>query len=496
MAAAAGAGFTGMRDLPSAKTALNTTFVPYWAAAQAGQYASQGPVIAAWQDVDASMGNWRYTLGAQRVRLHFVVRSEAGIAEVNVMDADHGPIRRFLGHSAKEFSRNFELVDDQQHYLTLEVVDTAGKRAMSHEIMVYCYKSGLFRCGDNLNILGPTAMCWHPDRNQFFDAAKDFRNGSDYCLRGYDTSSTTLGVPTPAAQLWDLIYLKGIGETPNLSAAVMGRLMDVGVNSYNIQIATMRMTKLSENFDTKQRPTPSFASIARDVGDLEYFDRTHTLYAPMERVDMFVAWDYRRDRESRKDYRGAILWHEGEIRFKKDGTLQGMVPIPLFGDRCPVDLTKNIGTTFLVTDADGSTRIGMVCDEKKPIQMQGRIRPGGYAALMTTPVGYHGLLVPADMDFAYQASQPSWGGLMAGLGRDGQKMKAGTVMKYRFGVGTFADQVAGNTLLEHTVKAMNFGGGQAGYPVEMKVGTVEDAVFFFTARAKSTRRPSCSARKT
>jgi hypothetical protein len=31
---------------------------------------------------------------------------------------------------------------------------------------------------------------------------------------------------------------------------------------------------------------------------------------------------------------------------------------------------------------------------------------------------------------------------------------------------------------------MNLGGGHAGYPVEMRTGTLEDAVFFFTARAK------------
>ena len=72
----------------------------------------------------------------------------------------------------------------------------------------------------------------------------------------------------------------------------------------------------------KSGPRPASASVARDVADLEYFDRIHTLYAPMERVDMFVAWNYRRDRESRKDYRGGILWHEGEIRFKKDCTLR------------------------------------------------------------------------------------------------------------------------------------------------------------------------------
>ena len=487
VAAAAGACFMGMRDLASAKAALNTQNAAYWAANRAGQYASQGPVVAAWQAINPQMeSNWRHTRGAQRVRLRFVVRSAAGIAEVRVQDADRGPIRRFLGRGAKELVREFELVHDQQHYLTLDVADTAGNRAISHDIRIYCYKAGLFRCGDNLNILGPTAMCWHPDRNEHFNAAKDFRNGTDYCLRGWDTSSASLGVPKPAATLWGTANLKEAGGWyPHLYTLgeTAGRLLDVGVNSYNIQIATMRMSKLSEHYGTPQRPTPAMATVPRDVADLEYFDTVHTLYAPMERVDMYVTWNHRRNREGRKDYQGAILWHEGQIRFKKDCTLQGPVPIPVFWDRCPTDLSRNLGTTFIVTDADGSTQVGMVRDEKKPVRRQGRIRPGGYAALMTTPVGYHGLLVPADMDFAYQATLPGWVALLAGLGHDGQKVEAGTVLKYRFGVGTFADEEAGSALLEHTVRAMNLAGGHAGYPVEIKTGELEDAVFFFTARA-------------
>ena len=485
VAAAAGACFTGVQDLPSARNVLNTSFSLYGAAFAAGQYLSQGPVIAAWRAIGSDMLNWRNTRGVQRIRLRFVVRSDAGIAEVKVLDADRGPLRRFLGGGAKEFSREFELVHDQQHYLVLEVTDSAGKTAISHEIMAYCYKAGLYRCGDNLNILGPTAMVWHPDRNEMFPAAKMFRNGLNYTLRGYDYGGTTLGVPAPEARLWDTVNLQEVqGWSPNLSQTVVGRLMDVGVNSYDLQIATMRMTKLSERCDSPTRPTPALASVARDLGDIEYFDRTHTLYAPMERVDMFVAWDYRRDRESQKDYRGGILWHEGEIRFKEDCTLRGGVPIPLVWDRCPLDLTQNIGATAIVTDADGSTRVGLVRDAKTPVRLQGRIRPGGYAALMTTPVGYHGLLVPADMDFAYQITQPSWSGLTAGLGRDGRKIAAGTVLKYRFGVGTFADEAAGNALLEHTVKAMNFSGGHSGYPVAMKIGEVLDATFFFTAQAE------------
>jgi hypothetical protein len=487
VAAAAGACFTGMRDLPLTKALLNHRAATYGLACQANQYVSQGPVIAAWQEINAGMGNWRYTRGAQRVRLNFVVRSEAGIAEVKILDADRGPIRRFLGHGAKEFTRQFELAHDQQRYLVLEVTDAAGKKAISHDIFVYCYKSGLYRCGDNCNILGPTAMVWHPDRNQFFNAAKDFRNGADYCLRGWDTGSAALGVPTPNAYLATMINVKEAGGWyPQFSkrGMVPGCLMDVGINNYDLQIATMRMTKLSETCNTRERPSPYLASVPRNVGDLEYFERTHTLYAPMERVDMFVSWDYRRDREGRKDYRGGILWHEGEFRFKKDCTLQRAVPIPLFNDLCPTDLAMNLGTHCAVTDADGPTRNGRLGDQKKPVAMQGRIRPGGYAALMGTPVGYHGLLVPADMDFAYQASlRAGQSSLSVGLGRDGQQVKAGTVLKYRFGVATFVDPAPDNSLLEHTVKAMNLGGGHAGYPVEMATGEVEDATFFFTARA-------------
>ena len=191
MAAAAAACFTGMRDLPSAKASLEHDLPPMRLRLQAGQYISQGPVIAAWQDMNSQMeSNWRYTRGAQRVRLRFVVRSDAGIAEVKVLDADRGPIRRFLGHGAKEFARQFELVHDQQHYLTLEVMDTAGKKAISQNVLVYCYKAGFFRCGDNLNILGPTAMCLAPGPERVLQRRQGLPQWLRLCLRGWDTAQS------------------------------------------------------------------------------------------------------------------------------------------------------------------------------------------------------------------------------------------------------------------------------------------------------------------
>ena len=195
--------------------------------------------------------NWRYTRGAQRVRLRFVVRSDAGIAEVNVMDADRGPIRRFLGHGAKELSREFELVHDQQHYLTLEVMDTAGKKAISHEIMVYCYKAGLFRCGDNLNILGPTAMCWHPGPKPVLQRRQRFSQWFRLLPARVGHRRRHAGRAHARGQIVGHDQYQRGGRMVSRASrlgAMMGRLMDVGVNSYNMQIATMRMTKLSETY--------------------------------------------------------------------------------------------------------------------------------------------------------------------------------------------------------------------------------------------------------
>jgi hypothetical protein len=194
-------------------------------------------------------------------------------------------------------------------------------------------------------------------------------------------------------------------------------------------------------------------------------------------------WNHRRDREALKDYRGALMWHEGEIRFKKDCTLDGLLPIPLTWAKMPTDAGANYGDLLIVTDRDLGTRVHKILDPEKRIRINGRLRPGGYASLMTTVAGYYGFLGAHDSDFTYVADVPSWTGLKVGLGQRGQQVKAGEVLKYRFAIGTFPDESADNELLAHTANAFNLDGGTDGYPVDMAVGTLRDAVFFFTAQA-------------
>lgn len=482
LASAARTLYTGFRDVPSARKALNTRCTPTWAATEACQYVSQGPRIVDWSAINSQMEeNWRYTRGAHRVRLRFAVTSDAGIAEVRIHDADQGLFRRYDGKSEKALTREFEMVHDHQHYLTLEVVDTAGKRAFSHYLLVYCYKQGLFRCGDNLNILGATGMVWHPDRMEYFPIGKQFHNAEDYTLDGWDRGGALC--PMPGGRQENFVYIKGVGPYPHPEThnVMTGTLMDVGLSSYNVQIATMRLNHVAERFDTPQRPGPSWASMARDMGENEYFERTHTIYAPEDRQDYYVIWNHRRRREGEQKYQGGVIWHEGQIRFKKDVTLTGNVPISLLYMDIPTDLEKNWGHSVVLSEADGTTHVGMLSGKDQILRRTGRLRPGGYAAYMPSLVGQLAFYAPQGSDFCYSYTFP--GRLYFGLGRDGQEIKAGTVIPYRFAIATIATEQQGNGLLEHYLKAFNFAGGTSGYTVQMKTGTLTDATFFFTASA-------------
>ena len=269
--------------------------------------------------------------GNQRARCRFQVSSAAGIREVQVHNADYGVVRRFLADGATTFAREFELVHDRDHALTLEVTDRQGRKAVSDEVFLFCYKTSLLRCGDNLNFLDGVGLCWHPDRNEMMPLAQGYQGAPVESIRGYDTAAALTN--QTALQTWavDSITTAELKQYPlGRSHGILRKVLDVVLPGNDVKICDMTMGPLVEPYDSLTRDTPARTSVPAVVEENELFSRVHRSYYLQNRNNMFITWDYRRAREGAKDYRGGMVWHEGKIVFKRAATLAGAVPIMLF----------------------------------------------------------------------------------------------------------------------------------------------------------------------
>ncbi len=427
--------------------------------------------------------NWQFTRGAQRIKVQIDAYSEVGIKEVKLLDPSNNDIlRRFLpAAGTKTFAQSFELVHDKQHWVIVEVTDGSGAKSYSNSVLIYSYKQGLFRCGDNLNILGPLGMYWHPDRNQSLFFNKDFRNAELFSVQGWDRGGPDC--PGPAGQPCDWVNIKGVGEYPSPvdRMKTLGKRMDVQLSSYNIQIVDMKMDNLMEKYDNKDRPTPAMASICRKIADNEYFERFDRMISPMDRMDHYIAWNFRRLAEGIQNYKGDYMWHEGYFKFKKDVVLQGSVPIPLAWITMPFNLEKGWGNTLIVKDGEKDVIKTEIKEKGKSINKTGQIG-GGYIAIVNNPIGYIGVLVPHGYEMSYQANIP--GRLSVGIGKNGQEVKAGTILKYAYIAANIVDDKGndGKKLAELS-RAMNLDGKGPGYPLEVKTGKLLDSTYFLTVQA-------------
>ncbi|MBQ7651975.1 MAG: PHP domain-containing protein, partial [Victivallales bacterium] len=126
---------TGGRSLKQIAKLLNNRSSSYWAAKDAREFVTRGNTgirIVELQGINEQEEPMRlHTRGTQRARVHFNVRSPAGLKEIRVMDADAGVFRRFKCGGIKEFSQTVEFVHDRQHHLFLEAEDNDGGEAIS-----------------------------------------------------------------------------------------------------------------------------------------------------------------------------------------------------------------------------------------------------------------------------------------------------------------------------------------------------------------------------
>jgi len=477
VAAAAAVCATGATSLANAKEWLNTRCGNF--GHPANPYVTGGPAVEQWAVINGQHDLPFEVRGKQRARLRFQVSSPVGLREVLVHNCDYGVIRRFLAGGAKTFAQEFNLVHDRDHTLTLEIVDTQGRRAISDKVFLWSYKMSLQRCGDNLNFLGGVGLCWHPDRNEMMPLAQMYQGLPAESIGGYDTAVPLTRQAKLALWPIDCMTTEELKQYPmRAENGILRKILDVKLPGNDVKICEMTMGPLVEPFDSPTRDTPARTSIPQIVEENKLFSRVHRTTYLQNRTNMYVTWDYRRAREGAENYRGGLVFHEGTITFKRDATLTGNVPIMLF--------YFNGGalegpTTLLLKDAGGGP-VATVLPKDERFFKTGAIAPGGYATVC--PLDLYNVFYAAS-EFSWAcANDPTTGRvnqLQIGVGKGGQKVKAGESLSYAFAMATLGGPPQST---DDAIKQVE--GIRDGFAVQprLSVGSVTDFGMFLTLQVR------------
>ncbi len=191
------------------------------------------------------------------------------------------------------------MVHDRDHSLTLEVVDTQERIAISDEILLFCYKTSLLRCGDNLNFLNGVGLCWHPDRNEMMPLVQGYQGMPVESIRGYDTSAALPQQVTLRAWPVDCMTTDELKQYPITSHdGILQKILDVKLPGNDVKICDMTMGPLVEPYDSMTRDTPARTTCRPSFSRISSW-RVHRSYFLQNRSNMFITWDYRRAREGR-----------------------------------------------------------------------------------------------------------------------------------------------------------------------------------------------------
>jgi hypothetical protein len=488
VAGAAALCVTGGRDLASLRDWLNTRCGDFGHPAAA--YVTAGPAIEQWAAINRQHDFPLEVRGGQRVRCRFQVSSPDGIREVKVHNADYGVLRRFLAHGRTTFAQEFELVHDRDHSLTLEVFDAKGRRAVSDHVYLFCYKTSLLRCGDNLNFLTGVGLCWHPDRNEMMPLAQGYQGMPAESLRGYDSAAALTRQVALRDWAIDSITTGELKQYPEgWTHGILRKVLDVVLPGNDVKICAMAMGPLVEPYDSPTRDTPARTSVPAVVEENRLFSRVHQSYYLQDRNNMFITWDYRRAREGARNYRGGMVWHEGRITFKRDATLAGVVPILLFYFT-PSGLGEGTANTLLVKDAGGGPSVVPIVKGEAAIK-QGEIALGGFVTAAPCDIcevfyagsgsRFHYALVPDPA--TGRVSQ-----LQVGLGQAGQRVRAGTEIVYRFAMATLGgprpEPQRCVAPLEDLAESFGLRAGPHNVRASLDAGSLAGREMFLTVRAE------------
>jgi hypothetical protein len=475
---------------PSPRPAVNTSLSQWDSWTCAAQGGDQGPTLE-WAGALRTGTNVYRTRGAQRWHGAFVARSPVGLKEVRVHDGTSGLVRRYLCKGARDFRRLFELALDRQHPLVLEAVDVRGQRAVYSAVRLFYYEQGLYRCGDNLNILGSTPTVAHPDRHQLprFPVMEDM---DLLTLRGFDTGVGLFNQPSADMNAFSLRTRAGLEGSHSVAPTpedVGHRLVQVPTRfpfaSSEVSVAQARSDAYVKRLEQDIARGPF---LPRD-GGLEYADVDRRVYLLRSRMDYPTRWGLQRPHEAAEAYRGDVFVHEGTVTFKQDVTLEGEVPIELEKVEYRGGSVYAQAEEVLVSDADKGPLVRRFGPQDRH-QFSGTLARGGSIAGRFTEGGTLAV-VPAVEGMRYRVATLSTGptnlkwAYSVGLGQAGQAFKKGDTLHYRYAAVSLSGRLpARDRTLEELGQALGLTSTAAGKPFRVEVGRGQSTEVFCTAGAQ------------
>ncbi len=360
--------------------------------------------------------------GQQFVKAAFYVSSPEGVSEVVIHDARKRIIRRFIGDGRqKVLKAEFTIPFDAQSYLTLAASDSAGGKAISSTQWLYMYHYGLFRCGDNSNLLSqnPNIITFVNWDCVFMPAWKVLHSRKP---RHWHVSEAHLWEPLDPSRaikhsVWNErspIRFQGI-DFP-------GRYKDVSCRTV-FTLNQPRHLSIIDQFAGEQLMNSSLSDVRSSyancstqtrAGENPYYRRIQRVYHIIDRCDTWWKAVYK---QIVPQYQGGYNIMEGEIRFLKNVTLASPILLARLNASNPGEPVR------------------------KMVSAGKLLKSGDYASIYSDPVEWNAFLVLDGSDPLSCRIYGKINDLRLDLlaAEEGRSFQAGDVLRYRFALGSFTE---------------------------------------------------------
>jgi len=346
-----------------------------------------------------------------------------GVGEVALLDGDRRVLARFAAKGEMDFARSFDILHDRQMALILIARGKDGSEAVSTAKWLCYYHAGMFRCGDNSNLLSQNpnvieSLHWDdvmvPPAKAVFKPSLHFHVSEGRLWDAY----YKLPSQRPSAHCWGAysrIFVRGSGYPSEKVGLPSSRSVST-LNQPNVVsiFDQYQGDSIMEPTRSEKNATYAKCSLVKKIGPGRFWRRHHRVYQFVDRHDGWWRAVYKQDSPG---YRGGYSIVEGSIEFTEDAELAA-----------PIDLVRiDAANPLKAPDIYARNEKAFSADS--------------YYALHAMDEEWYGLfgLEGSDELHVTESKIPQGVRGTLQLGAAGQKFRNGDRLVYRFAIGSFIE---------------------------------------------------------